>query len=330
VPASPVPAPHPAAPPPRLESKACALAPASKAEALDSGGGPALDLTAVVRRGGATPAARTGALLAVGCLSLAACAWQPPGRPGETTRADLALRKAGSGYPSLAPLMRRVTPAVVNVAVDAVVRIEKNPLLNDPDFRRFMRHFGLAVPREGDTERRQSVGSGVIVDAGRGYVLTNQHLLEGATRIEVTLKDRRDYRARLLGADEDTDLAVLQIPGVAITPLPFGDSRQLEVGDFVIAIGNPFGLGQTVTSGIVSAVGRTGVGDTDLGELIQTDASINPGNSGGPLINLAGEVVGINTALIGPSGGNVGVGFAVPSNRARAALERVLARRGDR
>ena len=248
------------------------------------------------------------------------------GGSGNLPRDTFPFNQAGARYPSLAPLMRRVTPAVVNVAVDAVVRIEENPLLRDPDLRRFMERFGLDVPKEGETERRQSVGSGVIVDAGRGYVLTNQHLLEGATAIEVTLKDRRSFPARLLGADQGTDLAVLQIPAVAITPLPFGDSKALEVGDFVIAIGNPFGLGQTVTSGIVSAVGRSGVGDSSLGELVQTDASINPGNSGGPLINLAGEVVGINTALIGPTGSSVGIGFAIPSNRARAALDRVVAR----
>lgn len=234
------------------------------------------------------------------------------------------FRKVGTDFPSLAPLMRRVTPAVVNVAVEAMVPMEDHPFLRDPDFRRFMERFGIPIPEGGDTELRQSVGSGVIIDSGRGFVLTNHHLLEGATAIEVTLKDRRSYRAELLGADASTDLAVLKIPSTNVDPLRFGDSDDLEVGDFVLAIGNPFGLGQTVTSGIVSAVGRTGIGDSELGELVQTDASINPGNSGGPLVNLAGEVVGINTALIGPSGGNVGIGFSVPSNRARAALERVL------
>lgn len=233
-------------------------------------------------------------------------------------------RKPGKGYPSLAPLLRRITPAVVNISVVAEVAKRDHPFLRDPDFRRFVEKFDLPMPDFGGTERRHSVGSGVIVDAGRGFVLTNYHLIEDAKEITVTLKNQRRYRAALLGGDARADVAVLQIQPVDIVTLRFGDSDALEVGDFVIAIGNPFGLGQTVTSGIVSAVGRTGVAGSQLGDLIQTDASINPGNSGGPLVNLAGEIVGISTALIGPAGGNVGIGFAVPSNRARSALGRVL------
>jgi S1-C subfamily serine protease len=220
--------------------------------------------------------------------------------------------------------MRRVTPAVVNVAVDSRTPVDEHPFLRDPEFRRFLERFGLPTPEEGQIESRQNVGSGIIVDATRGYVLTNDHLLKNATEIRVTLKDRRSFRAQRIGADPSSDVAILKIPPVDVPSLKLGDSDRLEVGDFVIAVGNPFGLGQTVTSGIVSAVGRSGIAGNRIGELIQTDASINPGNSGGPLINLAGEVVGINTALIGPSGGNVGIGFAVPSNRAKPALEKVL------
>jgi len=266
-------------------------------------------------------------------LLLAGCAPLPEVRDAPTAvaavqsaPASFPYRKARGGYPTLAPLLRRVTPAVVNISVESKVSLEQHPFLRDPDFRRFLEKFDLPVPESPQSGRRQSVGSGLIVDAGRGYVLTNRHVVADAESITVTLKDRRSFNARLVGTDRRADIAVLQIsqaPG-GLQGLSFGNSDELEVGDFVLAIGNPFGIGQTVTSGIVSALGRDGLGGSELGDYIQTDASINPGNSGGPLVNLAGEVVGINTALLGPSGGNVGIGFATPANRVRSAMDRVL------
>jgi S1-C subfamily serine protease len=244
----------------------------------------------------------------------------------QSVPASFPYRKTRGGFPTLAPLLRRVTPAVVNISVESKVSLEQHPFFRDPDFRRFLEKFDLPIPESPRSGRRQSVGSGLIVDAARGYVLTNRHVVEDAESITVTLKDRRSFSAQLVGTDRRADIAVLRMssaPG-GIQGLSFGNSDELEVGDFVLAIGNPFGIGQTVTSGIVSALGRDGLGGTDLGDYIQTDASINPGNSGGPLVNLAGEVVGINTALLGPSGGNVGIGFATPANRVRAAMDRVL------
>lgn len=220
--------------------------------------------------------------------------------------------------PTLAPLLRQVTPAVVNIAVRGRVR-EENPLFQDPFFRQFM-----DMPQQVEQDI-QATGSGVIVDAQRGYILTNNHLIEHAVAIEVTTKDNRRFNARLVGRDPTADVAVLQIQGASrLTALPMGDSDRLQVGDFVIAIGNPFGLGQTVTSGIVSALGRGGLGINGSEKFIQTDASINPGNSGGPLVDLHGQLIGINTAILSSSGANVGIGFAIPINTARRALERIV------
>jgi Do/DeqQ family serine protease len=224
-----------------------------------------------------------------------------------------------AGVDTVAPVVARITPGVVGISVKGEVR-EENPLAQDPMFRRF---FG--APGEQQVEREtEAVGSGVIVDAARGYVLTNNHVVEHATDIEVTTKDNRRFRARLIGRDPATDIAVLQIPADHLSAVPMGNSNLLQVGDFVLAVGNPFGLGQTVTSGIVSALGRSGLGIEGYEDFIQTDASINPGNSGGPLCNLQGQIVGINTAILAPEGGNVGIGFAVPIDMAREVMDQLL------
>ena len=227
------------------------------------------------------------------------------------------------GVPTLAPLLQKVTPAVVNISVETIAPQRHNPLLRDPFFRRFFNLPDDAPPRP-----RQSAGSGVIVDTDRGFVLSNHHVVARADSVVVTLKDNRRFEAEVLGSDAGTDIALLRIEADGLTALQIGDSDALEVGDFVIAIGNPFGLGQTVTSGIVSALGRSGINVEGYEDFIQTDASINPGNSGGALVNLHGELVGINTAIIGPSGGNVGIGFAVPVNIATAVM-RQLAEHGE-
>ena len=225
----------------------------------------------------------------------------------------------GNPLPTLAPMLDKITPAVVNISTRGRVRTEDNPLLQDPFFRRF---FGAPdIPRERAT---QSLGSGVIIDAAKGYVLTNNHVIAKAEEITVTLRDGRALTAKLVGTDPETDVAVIQIPARNITALPIADSEKLRVGDFVVAIGNPFGLGQTVTSGIVSALGRTGLGIEGYENFIQTDASINPGNSGGALVNLRGELVGINTAIYAPGGGNIGIGFAIPTNMARDIMRQLV------
>jgi len=215
--------------------------------------------------------------------------------------------------PTLAPLLQQVTPAVVNISVLSASAQAENPMMRDPFFRRF---FGSPESARPQT----SAGSGVIVDAQKGHVVTNHHVIKDAREVVVTTKDRRQFQARVLGSDAGTDIALLQIDAQNLSALKFGDSDAMSVGDFVLAIGNPFGMGQTVTSGIVSALGRFGINTEGYEDFIQTDASINPGNSGGALVNLKGELIGINTAIIGPSGGNVGIGFAVPSNMAQKVI----------
>ena len=225
----------------------------------------------------------------------------------------------GQPMPSLAPMLERITPAVVNISTQGHVQLQTNPLFNDPFFRRFFNAPNL--PQERKT---QSLGSGVIVDARRGLVLTNNHVIANADQITVRLIDGREFQAKLVGADPETDVAVIQIKGTALIALRSADSERLRVGDYVVAIGNPFGLGQTVTSGIVSALARSGLGITGYEDLIQTDASINPGNSGGALVNLRGELVGINTAIYSQSGGNIGIGFAIPINMANQIMEQLV------
>jgi len=241
--------------------------------------------------------------------SLAAAAATPPAM-------------AQGDVPSLAPMLEKVLPGVVSIAVHGRLPAEENPLLSDPFFRRF---FGVPEQQQPQEREFQAAGSGVVVDPARGYVITNNHVVEKADEITVILSDGRRLQATKVGTDPATDVAVIRIPADGLSGLPLGDSDKLRVGDYVVAVGNPFGLEQTVTSGIVSALGRTGLGIEGYESFIQTDASINPGNSGGALVNLRGELVGINSAIIGPSGGNVGIGFAIPINMARQVMEQLVA-----
>ncbi|HUH38378.1 MAG TPA: DegQ family serine endoprotease [Spongiibacteraceae bacterium] len=227
----------------------------------------------------------------------------------------------GKPLPSLAPLVDQVSGSVVNISTFTTRQIS-NPLLNDPFFRRFFQlPPGQQVPQ---SRRTQSAGSGVIIDAAKGIVVTNHHVVDGADEVTVQLADGRSFKGQVLGSDPEVDIAVLKIDARDLQALKLANSEQLRVGDFVMALGNPFGLGQTVTTGVVSALGRTGLGIEGYENFIQTDASINPGNSGGALVDLHGDLVGINTAILAPSGGNVGIGFAIPANMARASIEQIL------
>lgn len=224
------------------------------------------------------------------------------------------------GMPSLAPIVKKASPAVVNISTKGHVKV-KSPIMNDPFFRHF---FGN--PGQGPQQEREvrALGSGVIVNADKGYILTNNHVVEHADKIKVQTADGREFDAKVLGTDERTDIAVIKIDADNLTAMPLGNSDNLSPGDFVIAIGNPFGLSHTVTSGIVSALGRSGLDRDNLENFIQTDASINPGNSGGALVNLDGQLVGINSAILSRSGGNIGIGFAIPINMAHQVMDQII------
>ncbi|OOE33812.1 serine endoprotease DegQ [Salinivibrio kushneri] len=227
----------------------------------------------------------------------------------------------GEAMPSLAPMLEKVSPAVVSIAVEGN-KVAKQRI---PEAFRFF--FGPNIPPEQAQERPfRGLGSGVIVDADKGYIVTNHHVIDDADQIRVQLKDGREYDATLIGSDEMSDIALLQLEEEAdnLTQIPLADSDELRVGDFAVAIGNPFGLGQTVTSGIISALGRSGLNLENFENFIQTDAAINSGNSGGALVNLNGELMGINTAILGPNGGNVGIGFAIPVNMAKSLVDQII------
>jgi len=233
------------------------------------------------------------------------------------TLAALPAQIDGQMVPSLAPLVERASPAVVNIRVSQTIQRRS---FSDDAFRRF---FGLP-DMPGGSQEVASAGSGVIVDAERGYILTNHHVVEDADEIQISLIDGKILDAEIVGSDAATDIAVLKVAADDLVEMPIGDSESVRVGDFVLAIGNPFGLGHTVTSGIVSALGRTGISRDGYENFIQTDASINPGNSGGALVNMRGELVGINSAIISRSGGNVGIGFAVPTEIASSIMSQIL------
>ena len=251
----------------------------------------------------------TGMIVAIAVLAaLRATAWQP--RLSDT--------------PTLAPLLERVTPAVVNIAVVSSADEAPNPLLEDPFFRRFFEGPNAPALPSGP---RQSIGSGVIIDGDEGLVVTNHHVVQDADSIIVTLSDRREFNAMLVGSDAGTDVALLRVMAdhAAFADIPIGDSNAVAVGDYVVAIGNPFGLGQTATAGIVSAKGRsTHIESESYEDFIQTDASINPGNSGGALVDINGRLLGVNTAILSGTGGNIGIGFAIPSNMVREIVDQLL------
>jgi serine protease Do len=238
------------------------------------------------------------------------------------TGATAPVAGAASLQTSYADLVSRVSPAVVTIrSTERARSAQQFPFMDDPSFRDF---FGDRLPQQQSPQRVQGVGSGVIVNS-EGYILTNHHVVDGALEIKVELTDNRTFTAKLVGSDPPSDLAVLKIEARDLPTLQLGDSDKVRVGDFVLAVGNPLGIGQTVTSGIVSAKGRsTGISDGSFEDFLQTDAAINRGNSGGALVNTTGELIGINSQILSPSGGSIGIGFAIPSNMARTVMEQLM------
>ncbi|MGX9243167.1 serine endoprotease DegQ [Pantoea dispersa] len=234
--------------------------------------------------------------------------------------ATLPAQIQGQALPSLAPMLEKVLPAVVSVHVEGTDSGQQSQDIPEP----LKRFFGQA-PGQSQPQPFEGLGSGVIIDAAKGYILTNNHVVNGADKISVQLSDGNEYDAKLIGHDEQTDIALIQVEGAKnLTQVKIADSDALKVGDFAVAIGNPFGLGQTATSGIISALGRSGLNLEGLENFIQTDAAINRGNSGGALVNLNGELIGINTAILASSGGNIGIGFAIPSNMAMNLAQQLI------
>jgi Do/DeqQ family serine protease len=263
--------------------------------------------------------ATTVAVAALFVVSTFRPEWLPSRGGAPMVSTPTATPSASSAAPlSYNAAVQRAMPSVVNIFTSKEIRSPRHPLLNDPIFRRF---FGEQLPDE--AQRASSLGSGVIVSAS-GYVLTNHHVVEAADEIEVALADGKKLLAKVVGNDPETDLAVLRISGENLPAISFGSAENLRVGDVVLAIGNPFGVGQTVTNGIVSALGRTGLGINTFENFIQTDAAINPGNSGGALIDAQGNLIGINTAIFSRSGGSMGIGFAIPVSTAKMVLDQIV------
>jgi serine protease Do len=264
-------------------------------------------------------AAASTVSLAAGLLAGLHLAAATPPQPG-------VLAAPGSGSlpgPDFSTIARRATPAVVNISALQVYRSQRSPFFSDPFFREFFgRDSPFRIPLE---ERKTSLGSGVIIGAD-GVIVTNSHVIEHARQIAITTADRRRLQARLVGSDPVTDIAVVKVDARGLPTLPWGDSARVQVGEYVVAIGNPFQLNQTVTMGIISATGRSNVGIVDYEDFIQTDAAINPGNSGGALVDTRGHLIGINTAIYSETGGYQGIGFAVPASTARGVAEQLLAR----